>query len=401
MGFRTAFHRSRLSPIGAWPHTGGGYRPQQRVKPRAPHSPLRYDQSGGKAVDGLQGPCEAALARAPPLAQSCPYHHRADQSIGPHLPPQFLRHQLRGSAPPHVPPESRLARAPLERTVPAVALELRHGVSAGEHRVEPGRHHDEHRGAQPASPHTPAPLPHRPLLGQPRRGGLRHPRGLARLAPLHSMRLTAPARATATVRCPAMRLAPHIVAALPTPPRESPVRTVRTSSPHAIATRSGALLWSQQGHCPGRLALGAPHPERRQNPTDQGKDRAHARQRQAYPGLLALGRGRGGLLGRGLGHRDGRARDAFDATPLPEPGLGRLSTQALTPVAGQCRHDAFAEALAGCTITAGRGCARRVACGAHPRAQATERLSAGASGRKDVQEQRPQGAMRGQGGSPK
>jgi len=38
MGFWTALHRARLHPIGALPHTVGGYRPQQRVKPCDPSS---------------------------------------------------------------------------------------------------------------------------------------------------------------------------------------------------------------------------------------------------------------------------------------------------------------------------------------------------------------------------
>ena len=67
MGFRTAFHRSRLHPIGALPHTVGGYRPQQRVTQRAHDSTLSDNQSGGKAVDGLQGTFEAELTGAQPL----------------------------------------------------------------------------------------------------------------------------------------------------------------------------------------------------------------------------------------------------------------------------------------------------------------------------------------------
>ena len=38
MGFWTALYRARLHPIGALPHTVGGYRPQQRVKPCDPSS---------------------------------------------------------------------------------------------------------------------------------------------------------------------------------------------------------------------------------------------------------------------------------------------------------------------------------------------------------------------------
>ena len=55
MGLRTAFHRSRFHPIGALPHPVGGYRPQQRVKQCDHDSTLSEDQSGSKAVDGLQG----------------------------------------------------------------------------------------------------------------------------------------------------------------------------------------------------------------------------------------------------------------------------------------------------------------------------------------------------------
>ena len=40
MGFRTAFNRSRLHPIGALSHTVGGDRPQQRVKQRDHYSTL-------------------------------------------------------------------------------------------------------------------------------------------------------------------------------------------------------------------------------------------------------------------------------------------------------------------------------------------------------------------------
>ena len=64
MGLRTAFHRSRFDPIGALPHTVGGDRPQQRVKQCDHDRTLSSDQSGGKAVDGLQGTFEAALTGA-------------------------------------------------------------------------------------------------------------------------------------------------------------------------------------------------------------------------------------------------------------------------------------------------------------------------------------------------
>jgi hypothetical protein len=152
MGFWTALHRSRLHPIGALPHTVGGYRPQQRVKQCDPYSTFGSNQSGGKAVDGLQGTLEAALTRTPPLAQRCPYHNRSDQLRGQHIHPQFLPPHLGGSAPSHVHPESRLDRAQIARTVPALAREIRSVVSAGEPRVEPGRPHDAHRGAKPARP---------------------------------------------------------------------------------------------------------------------------------------------------------------------------------------------------------------------------------------------------------
>ena len=157
-----------------------------------------------------------------------------------------------------------------------------------------------------------------------------------------------------------------------------------------------ALLLSKQGHFTCHFALVAPHSERRQGATAQVKDRHKARKRETYTGLLAPWLRIGCLIGLGIGHRDGGAIDNFDATPFPEPSLGRLLTQVLSTVAGQCRDDAFGEAFAGFTVTAGMGRARRVALGDHPRAQATERLSAGAIGRKDLQEKRPQGAMRGQ-----
>jgi len=155
------------------------------------------------------------------------------------------------------------------------------------------------------------------------------------------MILTAQALATAKVRCAAMVLAPHIVEALPTQPRKGPVRTVITISQHDIATLSVGLLLSKQGHFTCRFALVASHSERRQGATAQVKDRDKARKRETSPGLLAPGLGRGCLIGLGIGHRDGGAIDHCDATPLPEPGLGRLLTQALTTVAGQGRHHAF------------------------------------------------------------
>ncbi len=82
MGLRTAFNRSRFHPIGALPHPVGGYRPQQCVKQCDHDSTLSEDQSGGKAVDGLQGTFEAQLAGTESRAQSRPHHHRADQIIG-------------------------------------------------------------------------------------------------------------------------------------------------------------------------------------------------------------------------------------------------------------------------------------------------------------------------------
>src|SRR6266446_5732265 len=236
MGLRTAFNRSWFHPIGALSHTVGGYRLQQRVKQRDHDRTLSEDQRGDKAVDGLQSTCEAELTGAQSLAQSCPYHHRADQIIGQHIHPQFLPHHLRGSAPQHVHPESHLDRSQVELTVPALAIEVRYVVSAVEHRVEQSRHYHEHLGAKPASPHTHAQLSHRQLIGQPRIGWLIHPRWLDRLAPLYAMILTAQALATAKVRCAAMVLAPHIVEALPTQPRKGPVRTVITISQHDIAT---------------------------------------------------------------------------------------------------------------------------------------------------------------------
>jgi hypothetical protein len=210
------------------------------------------------------------------------------------------------------------------------------------------------------------------------------------------MILTAQALATAKVGCAAMVLAPHIVKALPTQPRYGPVRTVITISQHDITTLSVALLLSKQGHFTGHFALLAPHSERRQGAPDQGKDRDKARKRETYTGLLVPWLGIGCLIGLGVGHRDGGAIDNFDATPFPEPGLGRLLTQALTTVAGQGRHHAFREACAGFTRTAGVGRARCVALGDHPRAQATERLSARAIGTEHLEQKGPQGELRRQ-----
>ena len=155
------------------------------------------------------------------------------------------------------------------------------------------------------------------------------------------MILTAQALATAKVRCAAMVLAPHIVKTLPTQPRDGPVRTVITISQHDIATLSVALLLSKQGHFTCHFALVAPHSARRQGATDQVKDRHNARKRETSTGLLAPWLRIGGLIGLGIGHRDGGAIDNCDATPFPEPGLGRLLTQALTTVAGQSRYHAF------------------------------------------------------------
>jgi hypothetical protein len=87
------------------------------------------------------------------------------------------------------------------------------------------------------------------------------------------MILTSQARATAKVRGAAMVLASHIVEALPTQPRDGPVRTVITISQYDIATLSGALLLSKQRHFSGRFPLVTPYPERRQGATDQVKDR--------------------------------------------------------------------------------------------------------------------------------
>src|SRR4029453_7735066 len=166
-------------------------------------------------------------------------------------------------------------------TVPAVAVEIPQVVSAVKPRVEQRRHHHEHLGAKPASPHTDAEFPHRQLLGQPRIGGLIHPRGLDRLAPLHAMILPSQALATAKVCDAAMVLAPHIVEPLPTQPRDGPVRTVITIGQHDIAMLSVALLLSKQRHFPCRFALVTPYPERREGATDQVKDRDNARNRKA------------------------------------------------------------------------------------------------------------------------
>jgi hypothetical protein len=131
MSFWTALNRARLHPIGALPHPVGGDRPQQRVKQRDHDRTLGSNQSGGQAVDGLQGTCEAELTGAQPLAQSCPHHDRSDEMRGSHRHPQCLPHHLRGAAPQHVHPESRLDRAQIECTVPALAREIRHVVRAG------------------------------------------------------------------------------------------------------------------------------------------------------------------------------------------------------------------------------------------------------------------------------
>src|SRR5882672_10516948 len=118
MGLWTAFHRSRFHPIGALPHTVGGYRLQQRVKQRDHDSTLSEDQRGGKAVDGLQSTCEAELTGAQSLAQGCPYHDRADQIIGQHIHPQFLPHHRRGAASQHVHAKSHLDRSQVELALP-------------------------------------------------------------------------------------------------------------------------------------------------------------------------------------------------------------------------------------------------------------------------------------------
>src|SRR3989441_5687213 len=178
-------------------------------------------------------------------------------------------------------------------------------------------------------------------------------------------------------------------------PRHGPGRTVITISQPDLTPLSGALLVAKQGHFTGHFALVAPHAERRQGATDQGKDRDKARQRATSTGRLAPWLGLGCLLGLGIGPRDGGAIDHVAATPGPEPGLGRWLTQALPTVAGQGRPQACREAFAGLTVTAGMGRAQRLALGDHPRAQATERLAARAIGRKDWQEKRPQGERRG------
>ena len=68
MSLRTAFTLALFHPMGAVPHTVGGYRPPPRVK-QGDHARTRSDdQRGGKAVDGLQSRFAAALAGAPPLA---------------------------------------------------------------------------------------------------------------------------------------------------------------------------------------------------------------------------------------------------------------------------------------------------------------------------------------------
>ena len=95
------------------------------------------------------------------------------------------------------------------------------------------------------------------------------------------MILTSQALATAKVRCAAMVLAPHIVEALLTQPRDGPVRTVITISQYDIATLYVALLLAKQRHFTGRFALVTPHSERRQGATDQVKDRDNTRNRKA------------------------------------------------------------------------------------------------------------------------
>ena len=287
--------------MGALPHTVGGYRLQQRVKQRDHDRPLSDDQRGGKAVDGLQSTVDAELTGAQSLAQGRPYQDRADQMIGQHIHPPFLPHHRRGSASQHVHAKSHLDRSQGELTVPALALEVRHVVSAVNHCVKQGRHHHEHRGAKPTSPHTHTQLPHRQLIGEPRLGWLIHPRWRDRLAPLHALLLTAHALATAKVRRAAMGLAPHRVQTLPTQPRDGPVRTVIPLSQHDIATRSVALVLSKQGHFTCHFALIAPHSERRQGATAQGKDRHHARQRETSTGLLAPWWRIGFLIGLGSG----------------------------------------------------------------------------------------------------
>jgi hypothetical protein len=135
MGFWPTFHRARLHPIGALPHPVGGYRLQQRVKQCDHDSTFSEDQSGSKTVDSLEGSCEAQLTGAQPLAQRGPDHNRSNQIVGQYVHPKFLPNHLRGAAPQHVHPQGGLDRAQSERTVPALALELRPVVSAVEPRV--------------------------------------------------------------------------------------------------------------------------------------------------------------------------------------------------------------------------------------------------------------------------
>ncbi len=70
MSLRTAFHRTRLDPIGAFPDPVGGHRLQQRIEQSGDHRALSEDQRRGKAVDRLKGACEAELAGTSPTCRA-------------------------------------------------------------------------------------------------------------------------------------------------------------------------------------------------------------------------------------------------------------------------------------------------------------------------------------------
>jgi hypothetical protein len=188
------------------------------------------------------------------------------------------------------------------------------------HRVEQGRH--QHQLVDPEAglldPHPQ--LAHREAIGQAVVRRLVHPVGSLGLGPPHHVvRDPEPQAAAEVDLAPLVHPGQDVDAAFDQR-RDPEVRGEGAVPQDDVASVEAVPQGAEQGRLAGPLALGRPESQVTDHTGRERDDGDEPRQGEPQPGLLDRQLGKGALVGRGIGHRDGGAVDQQDAPPLPVPG---------------------------------------------------------------------------------
>ena len=125
-------------------------------------------------------------------------------------------------------------------------------------------------------------------------------------------------------------------------------------------------------------------------PGGQREDGREARQREPQAGLLGVGLGVLGLVGRRVRHRGVRPVVDVDAAALPQPLRVGTPVQSPPGSAGQVRDEPLGQPPAGLAVRAGLGRAGALPAGGAVGGQASDRGPAGGVGAEDLAEEDPQ-----------